>query len=68
MAVLVEDLEHQAWCYESELGRELIVETSGVSYGSRRVFDKVQDVTGMTLGQLGTRYQTMVPSFKLLTG
>jgi len=30
MAVLVEDLEHQAWCYESELGRELIVETSGV--------------------------------------
>jgi hypothetical protein len=53
---------------ESMLGRVLVVETSGSSYGSMRDRDKVKDVTGLSTTALGTRHQAMSPAFKVRTG
>jgi hypothetical protein len=61
-------LEMELAYYESELGGQLVVETSGSAYGSVRAKDHVKTITAQTLPQIGTRHTAVNPKIKAKTG
>jgi hypothetical protein len=62
------DLERELAYLYSELGRVIVVEASGTTYGSMRARDKVKDVTGLTQAQVGTALLSVNPKIKAKTG
>jgi hypothetical protein len=65
---MVTPLEMELFYYESELGGQFVVETSGTAYGSVRAKDHVKNLTGQTQSQIGTRHTAVNPRIKLKTG